>query len=465
MTREADPTVTTQAHTFSRERKRPAAQTQFRLAAGWLLLGVGALAVAGLFAILLVLSRTPGTQELFPWVDFFRTALVVHVDHSVLIWFLAFGGVLWTLSGVRHSGVQWTGLGLGTTGALVVALAPFAGAGDPLMNNYVPVLQHPLFFLGLGLFALGVAVPLLATTLSLQRLAAAWREADAIHVGIITGAWCALAALLVLIWSYIQVPDTFAGQAYFEYLFWGGGHLLQFAYTQLMLAAWLWLARQTGLRLPLSERALSMLLVLGALPVLAAPLLHLLYGSTAAETRLGYTRLMQFGGGIAAIPIGLALLVALWRGPKVERSVLALRRALWTSLLLFGIGGLIGALIGGVNTVIPAHYHGSIVGVTLAFMGLSYHLLPSFGFPRIPWRLARVQPLVYAAGQLLHVTGLAVSGAMGIQRKTAGAAQGLDRLPEILAMGVMGIGGLLAVAGGVLFVVAVLTAVWRAIRD
>jgi cytochrome c oxidase subunit 1 len=41
---------------------------------------------------------------------------------------------------------------------------------------------------------------------------------------------------------------------------------------------------------------------------------------------------------------------------------------------------------------------------------------------------------------------------MGIQRKTAGAAQGLESLSAKLAMGVMGIGGLLAVIGGILFV-------------
>jgi cytochrome c oxidase subunit 1 len=37
-------------------------------------------------------------------------------------------------------------------------------------------------------------------------------------------------------------------------------------------------------------------------------------------------------------------------------------------------------MIRGVNVVIPAHYHGSIVGITLAFMGLAYVLLPRLGF-------------------------------------------------------------------------------------
>src|SRR5210317_701848 len=67
-----------------------------RLTIGWILLTLGALVIGGLFTILIVLSRTPYFQEIIPWVDFFHTALVVHVDLTVLVWFLAFSGVLWS---------------------------------------------------------------------------------------------------------------------------------------------------------------------------------------------------------------------------------------------------------------------------------------------------------------------------------------------------------------------------------
>ena len=128
--------------------------------------------------------------------------------------------------------------------------------------------------------------------------------------------------------------------------------------------------------------------------------------------------------------------------------------------MLFAAGGLLGASIAGVNTIIPAHYHGSIVGVTLALMGLTYHLLPQLGFGAAEGRMARWQPGVYAAGQVLHVSGLAASGALGIQRKTAGAAQGLEGVAKAF-MGLMGLGGLLAVIGGILFVLVVLRAAVR----
>jgi hypothetical protein len=41
---------------------------------------------------------------------------------------------------------------LAVTGTLGVALSAFMGDGAPLMNNYVPVLQRPLFFFHPGSF-------------------------------------------------------------------------------------------------------------------------------------------------------------------------------------------------------------------------------------------------------------------------------------------------------------------------
>ena len=123
------------------------------LASGWLWLGIASLLGAGLFAILLVLARTPYIQDVFPWVDFFHTALVVHVDLSVLLWFLAFAGVLWSLnSSSRFLGVGWLALALAAGGAAIIVLSPFIAAGKPLMSNYVPVIQSTFFFIGIDRF-------------------------------------------------------------------------------------------------------------------------------------------------------------------------------------------------------------------------------------------------------------------------------------------------------------------------
>ena len=150
---------------------------------------------------------------------------------------------------------------------------------------------------------------------------------------------------------------------------------------------------------------------------------------------------------------------------RVAAEARPLRAALIASMLLFGFGGVIGFFIHGANVTVPAHYHGSIVGVTLAFMGLTYHLMPAFGLGVPAPRWAHVQPYLYGGGQLLHVLGLLVSGGYGVQRKVAGAAQGLDSLERIAGMALMGAGGLVAIAGGVLFLVIVAHAMMTRGRD
>jgi heme/copper-type cytochrome/quinol oxidase subunit 1 len=172
------------------------------------------------------------------------------------------------------------------------------------------------------------------------------------------------------------------------------------------------------------------------------------------------TWLMRIGGGLAIVPFAAALAVALMNAASPSRATAPLRAALAWSLALFGAGGLIGLAISGSNVKIPAHYHGSIVGVTLAFMGLVYYLLPRIGFGRPQGKLATLQPALYGAGQLLHIVGLLWSGGHGVQRKVAGAEQVLRSAEQVAAMGMMGLGGLLAVAGGVLFAVVVLRAIW-----
>lgn len=437
---------------------------QRREASRWLKLGVLALAISGLFAILLVLSRSPGIGEVFPWVDFFHTSLVIHVDQSVLIWFLAMIGVIWIVtSSSQRVENYWHLLAflLALFGALGIAASAFFGEGDPLMNNYVPVLQRPFFFYSLGAFSVGVILRMLIVMLDRVQMRM-FALSDVTGVASVTIVLGCLVAFLCLLWTWSQMPAGLDGRAFYEYLFWGAGHTLQFAYTQSLLLAWLLLATACGVRLYASNRVYGALLLVGAVPVLFVPVIYFFYPAVSAEMRLAFTRLMQWGGGVAVVPIGLLLLKGIFsrKADPLPDSAIPLRNALWMSLLLFASGGIIGVLIRDVNTVIPAHYHGSIVGVTLALMGVAYLLMPKLGYPVVSGRLANIQPLVYGAGQLLHITGLAVSGVLGVQRKTAGAAQGLEGLGAKFTMGVMGIGGLLAVIGGILFV----WIMWRGFR-
>jgi heme/copper-type cytochrome/quinol oxidase subunit 1 len=121
-------------------------------------------------------------------------------------------------------------------------------------------------------------------------------------------------------------------------------------------------------------------------------------------------------------------------------------------VLLFGVGGIIGFMITGSNVTIPAHYHGSIFGVPIAFMGMTYHLLPRLGFRKVTGRVARWQPGIYGIGQLMHIIGLAWSGGYNVQRKSTDAEQGFE---QVAGMGLMGLGGLISILGGIIFLVVV----------
>lgn len=433
------------------------------LASAWLLLGIVALIASGVFSVLLVAARTPFIAPLLPTADFFHTALVVHVDLSVLVWFVAFAGVLWSIASARRMlRTAWAGFVCAGGGAAAMALAPFFGAGNPVMSNYVPVLADPAFMAGLILFGAGFAVTSVRALAVPAKVGVDLAPAGALRFGLNAAAVAAALSILALLWSWAGVPEELTGKTYFELLFWGPGHVLQFAWTLLTLVAWLWLASLSGAAVPLSPRVAVLLFGIGLAVVFATPVIYLAWQVTSVEHQKLFTWQMRFGGGLAIVPVALAVVLALLRaGPPRDAAARPLRAALLASLLLFASGGLIGFLIQGSDVRIPAHYHGAIVGTTLAMMGLAYALLPRLGMGTPHARLATWQPWVYGVGQFLHIVGLMWSGGYGVQRKVAGAAQVLHTTQERAGMALMGIGGLIAVAGGVLFLVIVLRAYAR----
>jgi hypothetical protein len=425
-----------------------------RLARAWLLLGIAALIGAGLLAILLVVARTPGVNALIPIKDFFRAALIVHVDLSVLIWFMAFGGVLWSLAGnERLAKLGWAGLWLAVAGTSLMVISPFCGDPQPLLNNYIPILQQPVFFLGLVVSMIGFALTLLRGLLTATPTG--WTERkDVVAIGIYAGAVAGSLAFIGFAWSWLGRP-AYDGHALYEAVFWGGGHTLQFQHALLMVVAWLLLLDHLGQPLQASPTVLSALFVLAALPVLGMPVIYLLTPVGTPAHIVGFAKLMEHGHSLM-LPLILLVLLAL---PKVLKQQSPVKSALFSSMLLFISGGILAFMIRGVNVVIPAHYHGSIVGVTLAFMGLAYVLLPRLGYAAAEGRMARWQPYVYGGGQLIHIIGLAWSGGYGVQRKVAGSEQVLLTWQQKTGMGMMGLGGLIAIIGGIMFVLVCLKAI------
>jgi len=428
--------------------------TRDRLIIGWLWLGIVALALAGLFSLLLVLSRTPVIGEVFPWLDFFQSALVVHVDLSVLVWSLSFLAILWAFNGgMQIMPVAWLSLACAAAGTVLMSVSPFTDGAEPLMSNYIPVLQTPVFFTGLLLFAFGILLAVVRALIAASTLSLQLTGDNVIRIGLLLLAISVVFALAAFAMSWVGLSAQLAPMAYYELLFWGGGHVLQFTYTLGIFICWFWLASRAGISLPVNSRIVLLFLLLGFAPVLAFPWYYFTYELTSVAFVNGLTDLMAYGGAVSIVPVMAALFVGMiYLKPQQDEARLY-HVCLLTSFTLFGVGGVIGFVISGSDVTIPAHYHGSTVATTLAFMGVCYDILARIGFRNVSFRWARIQLWTYASGQMMHILGLVWSGGYGVQRKVAGAEQALDTIERTAGMGLMGLGGMVSAIGGLLFII------------
>ncbi len=443
-------------------------------ARAWVLLAALSLMLAGALAALLVAARTPGLDRLVGDPLFFRRALVVHVDMSLVVWLVAFTAGLFRLlpAHPRRSPLARVApaLALLAMGVLVaVALVPGV---EPLLTNYVPMLDHPLFAGGLMLFAGAVSLALLDFRLLPSR-----KETDRSGLLPVAAApfvraagVAVVVALVTFFVTWLHTPRSLPPAAYYELLNWGGGHVLQFASVAAMLACWMMLLTPVLGQPPLRKSWSASIAVLLVLPLVSAPLLAM-RDPTGDGYQVAYTRLMQLGIFPAVLTVlGLCIHALVQAGRRGALGPAWRRDArLWgfaASAALTLLGFVLGALIRGSTTTVPAHYHAAIGGVTAAFMTVTYGLLPSFGMP-LPSerlrRLSRLQPVLYGLGQTVFASGMAIAGAYGMGRKVYGAEQVRRSLPESLGMGIQGLGGGVAILGGVLFLWLVVSA-WLAAR-
>ncbi|HXN07600.1 MAG TPA: hypothetical protein VN944_11125, partial [Nitrospiria bacterium] len=209
----------------------------------WLSLAVASLVGAGLFAILVALGRTPGVQDLLPGGDYFRRALVGHVNLAVVIWFLTFQGVLWSLATdgpftlLARAGFWVTALG-----AAVLTVPAFLGWGNPVLSNYIPVLNHPLFLIGELFLVAGIGISAVDTLFQVRKAA---RPLTLVAFGSGITASLVLISLICFGLSAIRLSGgNDPPQIYFEKLAWGGGHILQFSNTTAMVVVWVLLFSQ-----------------------------------------------------------------------------------------------------------------------------------------------------------------------------------------------------------------------------
>ena len=417
-----------------------------RMLSGWMLLAVGALPAPGLLALSLALARSPGAEDWFPWpwASFFRTALVTHVVMFFIVWLLTMLGGMAAMA--RPGGLaSRLGLAVATSGVALLLCSALLHLGEPILIDYVPVLSHPLFYGGLGLFALGVALPVV----QLLVRPPTWSVTMTTGVGTAGGVF--LLALVCFAAAWFGLPADARFGVNDAAIFWGGGHLLQIVNTALILTAWQILGETCFGAPPLplpAWRAVCALLVAASLP---GPVFYGLWAASDPVLRHAFTILywaalpLPIVAGAAALLWRLATCRPQWRSPAYL--------ALVTSVAIFAAGGVLGFFADGTDTRTPGHYHAEIIGVTLALIGVFFAvILPSLNKGGSTGGVVLWQFWLLGGGQMVACIGLFVAGSQGVGRKVAGAEQGLDSLAKIVGMSLNETGGGIAVIGGVLFV-------------
>lgn len=464
----------------------------------WFALAVGSLVVAGLLSLAVVVGRLPFLSRIIDDPLFFKRCLVVHVDLALVVWFYAFLASLLALGTQARPGkVRTVAYALAVGGVLSMLAGALVRGAQPVLANYVPVIDHPLFSGGLTAFFVG-ALLYFIHTLS----AATPRPKNELPADVLLGLQSAAVLLVIAAATWVSaragLPAGLDVYTRAEFLAWGPGHVLQAANACAMLAVWLWLLdRATGT--PVLSRRVAQL-VFGALvlPQAAMPLLTA-RGTLDALYHTGATQLMRwtiFPAILAVLAIGTR---HLWRHrlrvgspvpqagrkdspipsrrrgtrttnlglplPSAARS-LAARTALTgfgASAALALLGLVLGACIRGSTTLVPAHYHASLGAVTVAFMTAAYFVCDAVArgnshaaVRESVWRSAKRQLTLFGVGQTVFVLGFAIGGAYGLGRKTYASEQHVRSAGEVGGLIVMGLGGLVAVAGGLWFLFLVL---------
>ncbi|MDH4184730.1 MAG: hypothetical protein OEV92_10935 [Nitrospinota bacterium] len=462
--------------------------------ATWLYAAVVSIMFMGIYAFLIALSRAPGFGALFPTQDSIRVALITHVVLSVVIWFLAFILFMahrWA-EGQPASRVEYLPAAGALLGIAMIVVTPFTGQVTPILNNYVPVLDSRLYLSGVGLFLLSAAAGwIMLAPRMMKRWESSGHPPPLVVGSLLTSGFCMGMGILSIALAYWQLREFaphMEARFYYESLFWGGGHTLQLANSMGLLAAWGILAavapgREDEKLIP--DGLVWAIMALMILFALAAPVEYFIHPADSQESRDFFTDYKRLGAGIGPLVVGLAAVMTARRGGLHPVAA----RGIYLSFLLFTLGALISLTLQGTGRLLPdwlakvipawllsftqqapdtrtpAHYHGIIGAVTLGFMTYALRATGQAGWLRVSQRWQMAQVTLYGAGQTVFVTGLFIGGLAKLPRKTFGAAQELDTILKKVGMGVMGVGGLLAVAGGVMFVVFMLKAFFSRAGD
>jgi len=458
---------------------------------------VVALLVGGLLAIGVVLTRWPAVHWLAA--DTFYMVLTAHGIDMLIFWIIFFEvAVLYFASStllrcrIATPKIAWLGFALMLIGAVWNNIVVFQGESSVMMTSYVPMMAHWSFYLSLILFAVGALVAcfvFFGTLVVAKRDKTYEGSVPLVTFGATTAA--IIAVFTILSGAGVLVPTFFVSIGLLEsvdplmyrVVWWAFGHSSQQINVAAHISIWYAVAAIAFGAKPMSERVSRGAFLLYILFLQLASAHHILADpGVSTEWKVVNTSYFMYfavlGSMIHALSIPGAMEVA-QRARGYNKGLFEwLRKAPWSNptfsgvfiaLVGFGfLGGTTGVMMGTEqlnllihNTIyVPGHFHATVVvGTTLTFMALTYFLIPSlFRREMIAPGLARLQPYLFGFSMYFFCLVMMGAGTLGVSRRHWDMAFSGNALAyewpgaAYLMMGLVGISGVAAIAGGVIYV-------------
>lgn len=458
---------------------------------------VVALLVGGLLAIGVVLTRWPAVHWLAA--DTFYMVLTAHGIDMLIFWIIFFEvAVLYFASStllrcrIATPKIAWAAFALMVIGAVVNNVSVFQGGSSVMMTSYVPMMAHWSFYLGLILFAVGA---LIACFVFFGTLVVAKREktyegsVPLVTFGAITAAIIAVFTIssgaIILIPTFLMAIGVISevDPLIYRTIWWAFGHSSQQINVAAHISIWYAVAAIAFGAKPMSERVSRGAFLLYILFLQLASAHHLLADpGISTEWKVVNTSYFMYFAVLASMIHALSIPGAMevaQRARGYDKGLFEwLRKAPWgnpvfsgvfISLVGFGfLGGITGVMMGTEqlnllihNTIyVPGHFHATVViGTTLTFMSMTYFLIPVlFRREMINPGLAKIQPYLFGFSMYFFSLVMMGAGTLGVSRRHwdmafSGAALAYEWPgAAYLMMGLVGVGGLVAIAGGAIYI-------------
>ena len=458
---------------------------------------VVALLVGGILAIGVVLTRWPAVHWL--GADTFYMVLTAHGIDMLIFWIIFFEiAVLYFASStllrcrLATPKVAWLAFVLMLIGAVTNNVAVFQGGSSVMMTSYVPMMASPWFYLGLILFAVGALVAcfvFFGTLVVAKRDKTYQGSVPLVTFGAITAAIIAVFTIasgaIILIPTFLLSVGIIkeVDPLIYRTIWWAFGHSSQQINVAAHISIWYAVAAIAFGAKPMSERVSRGAFLLYILFLQLASAHHLLADpGVSTAWKVVNTSYFMYFAVLASMIHGLTIPGAIevaQRAKGYNNGLFEwLRKAPWgnpvwsgvfISIIGFGfLGGISGVMMGTEqlnmiihNTVyVPGHFHATVVvGTTLTFMALTFFLIPVlFKREMINPALAKWQPYLFGFSMYFFCLVMMGAGTLGVSRRhwdmSFGGAAMAYEWPgaAYLMMGLVGIAGVAAIAGGAIYI-------------